>query len=61
MRRPIVVLVAAGLACAAGCGGSSPSAPRNDQLDGQMIMPSRGRLPTEPYSPVDQPGALTVE
>ena len=48
------------VAVAAGCGGGQGQGV--PQTDGQMIMPSgRSRLPTEPYSPVDQPGQLPYD
>jgi peptidyl-prolyl cis-trans isomerase C len=56
-----VIMFAAVCAVAAGCGGNGQrtGAP---PTDGQLIMPSgRSRLPTEAYSPVDQPGQLPYD
>jgi parvulin-like peptidyl-prolyl isomerase len=45
----------------AGCSSGGRPVPR-EQLDGRPIMtPPRGRLPTEPYSVVDQPGAVPYD
>jgi parvulin-like peptidyl-prolyl isomerase len=63
MRISTAVLLFAALwavAVASGCGGGQRQGV--PQTDGQMIMPSgRSRLPTEPYSPVDQPGQLPYD
>ncbi len=53
----VILLAVAGVAV--GCGTGSAS--RSERLDGQAIMPGRGRLPTEPYSPVDRPGQLPYD
>ena len=58
MMGLVVLLVLAGAACT-GCGKGGAS--RDERLDGQSLMPGRGRLPTEPYSPVDQPGQLPYD
>src|SRR5688500_18280884 len=63
MRISTAVLLFVALwavAVASGCGGGQRQG--TPQTDGQMIMPSgRSRLPTEPYSPVDQPGQLPYD
>ena len=62
MRISSAVILSASLCAltAAGCStGKRSGAP---PTDGQLIMPSgRARLPTEPYSPVDQPGQLPYD
>ena len=55
-----VVLACGTLLASTGCGGG-PAVRRSERLDGQSLVPARGRLPTEPYSPVDQPGQLPYD
>ncbi len=59
MRIASAVVLLALVSATTGCGNGSAS--RSERLDGQTIMPTRGRLPTEPYSPVDQPGQLPYD
>ena len=60
--RPLILIVPLAFASlVAGCGGGGNPVPR-EQLDGRPIMATpRGRLPTEPYSAEDQPGAVSYE
>ncbi|HEV2294662.1 MAG TPA: peptidyl-prolyl cis-trans isomerase [Tepidisphaeraceae bacterium] len=59
MSSVVALLVLTCAVAAAGCRNAGPVRP--ERLDGQAIMPGRGRLPTEPYSPVDQPGQLPYD
>lgn len=59
MRMFSAVILLALVWTVTGC--RTGGAAREERLDGQAIMPGRGRLPTEPYSPVDQPGALPYD
>ena len=62
MRIFNAVALFASLCAAAAAGCSSRRGTGAPQTDGQLIMPSgRSRLPTEPYSPVDQPGQLPYD
>ena len=58
---PFLALASAAAAAVALPGCGSPVVTRGERTDGQTIMPARGRLPTEPYSPVDQPGQLPYD
>jgi hypothetical protein len=60
--RPLTLILPLALASlVAGCTSGGRPAPR-EQLDGRPIMATpRGRLPTEPYSAEDQPGAVSYE
>ncbi|MDQ3439508.1 MAG: peptidyl-prolyl cis-trans isomerase, partial [Planctomycetota bacterium] len=62
MRFSGAVIFCASLCAVAAVGCGSGERPRSQQTDGQLIMPTgRSRLPTEPYSPVDQPGQLPYD
>jgi parvulin-like peptidyl-prolyl isomerase len=58
---PAIPLVLACAAAAALTACTSNPAAREERMSGETIMPGRGRLPTEPYSPVDQPGELPYD
>jgi parvulin-like peptidyl-prolyl isomerase len=52
------ILLALACATGTGCGNSNARPP----MEGQTMIPAgRGRLPTEPYSPVDQPGPVPYD
>lgn len=59
MRSMCAMIILAVVCVITGC--RTGGAARSERLDGQTIMPGRGRLPTEPYSPVDQPGQVPYD